>query len=345
MDRSEALAALRRDAHLPGFTLQEVPRGTHPAGEHGWSAFLPGRALIYPGPTDWSCAHELAHVVVAGAQGVVRPEAPAQPAHAQRALWLLFNAVADVFVDAELMARQLLAPGHARRAAGTWARLAEAAGDEFCGARLRPFYQEHAAELQRDAQAYAPWRSQSGGLRPLFEALAARHLPDVAWTWLLLDDLRASGSRVVGQAAAAHPPDPAEDAQALSRLLGALLRGPEPFGLLLWDVAALRDVNREHGRATGDRALAALSAALGGGLGARHFRHGGDEGLVVLPGARPEDRDALLARALLAAERYGGVGVPLTVRLGLAFSPHDGQTLPDLFARLHARAFAGTLNL
>jgi diguanylate cyclase (GGDEF)-like protein len=128
--------------------------------------------------------------------------------------------------------------------------------------------------------------------------------------------------------------------EMLARELARAARGGYPVSIALLDVDHFKVLNDTHGHATGDRMLAALGALLSGRVrgGDVACRYGGEELLVVLPGA---PRDAAVSRAeewrtACAALTVDGPGVTtgigVTVSIGVATSPGDGTDPAALLA-------------
>jgi diguanylate cyclase (GGDEF)-like protein len=93
--------------------------------------------------------------------------------------------------------------------------------------------------------------------------------------------------------------------------------------LLFFDLDGLKEINDLYGHAEGDRALAAVGAALRASCpaGAVPLRFGGDEFLVVWPGGDLSGAEALAAAV---ADRLGEVEAPAPLRLShgaAAFGP------------------------
>jgi diguanylate cyclase (GGDEF)-like protein len=117
----------------------------------------------------------------------------------------------------------------------------------------------------------------------------------------------------------------------------------QPVGLIIADIDHFKRVNDAHGHAVGDAVLTDVAYMLRKQLGAFElcYRIGGEEFLVLLPGANHE-RSAALAqtlRASIAAQPHGGQTV--TMSFGVAASdagePFDYTTV---FAQGDAHLFA-----
>jgi len=123
-------------------------------------------------------------------------------------------------------------------------------------------------------------------------------------------------------------------------------RGSRPLALLLVDLDDFRTINNTHGHQAGDRALAAIAAALRGSLraGDSAGRLGGDEFAALLP-------EADLPEALAVAERaraaVAGIALPAgdatihtTTSLGVAALPRHARTRDALIAAADQAAYA-----
>jgi diguanylate cyclase (GGDEF)-like protein len=108
-------------------------------------------------------------------------------------------------------------------------------------------------------------------------------------------------------------------------------RTGRPFSVLLMDLDGLKQVNDRHGHLVGSRALIRLGEVLR--LNSRAIdtaaRYGGDEFALVLP-----DADATAAERVgeRICERLASDGETprITVSLGAAVFPSDGQTIEEL---------------
>ncbi len=104
-----------------------------------------------------------------------------------------------------------------------------------------------------------------------------------------------------------------------------------PFSIILLDMDHLKKINDRYGHLVGSRALCRLADILV--LHCREIdlaaRYGGDEFLVVLP---ESTREAALHVARRVADRLAtdGEEPPLSVSVGVAVYPTDGQTLDEL---------------
>jgi diguanylate cyclase (GGDEF)-like protein len=118
------------------------------------------------------------------------------------------------------------------------------------------------------------------------------------------------------------------------------------------DVDHFKAFNDRHGHLAGDKALVALARALVGGSRSHDLvaRYGGEEFAVLLPETAREGtiRFAENMRERIATARIGAdLGTPLTVSLGVATYPGDGERARDLVAvadRELYRAKAGGRN-
>ena len=104
------------------------------------------------------------------------------------------------------------------------------------------------------------------------------------------------------------------------------------FALLLLDLDGLKKVNDEHGHLTGSRALCRLANVLRNQCRTIDIvaRHGGDEFAVILPETGIEGAQQL-ARRISQRLSSDGQHPSLSVSVGAAVYPHDGQTYEDLF--------------
>ena len=127
----------------------------------------------------------------------------------------------------------------------------------------------------------------------------------------------------------------------LDRALAAdLARRPRTgeLSLLVVDIDHFKSINDRHGHAAGDAVLTSVAATLSAAVrdGDTAARLGGEEFVLVLPGAGPEAaleraeqvrRDVTVVRHLL-----DGADVGVTVSVGLAVCPADGSSPAALLA-------------
>jgi len=113
---------------------------------------------------------------------------------------------------------------------------------------------------------------------------------------------------------------------------------PEPFAVLCLDLDGFKAVNDRHGHAAGDWLLKSIAERLRQTVRAQDLvsRVGGDEFVLLLPGA---DKDAAVevAERLLAAvarpHDLGGLAtMPACVSVGIALAPRDGHDPDRLLA-------------
>ncbi|MBS0232524.1 MAG: diguanylate cyclase [Proteobacteria bacterium] len=112
----------------------------------------------------------------------------------------------------------------------------------------------------------------------------------------------------------------------------ARARRGAPFALLLIDVDHFKSINDVHGHAIGDAVLVALSDRLTASLRDLDLaaRLGGDEFAIILHGCTTENDVMPFASRIFAACSDGvdiqGRTVPLSISVGAAIAPHDGET-------------------
>jgi diguanylate cyclase (GGDEF)-like protein len=108
-------------------------------------------------------------------------------------------------------------------------------------------------------------------------------------------------------------------------------RSKRSFAFLLLDLDGLKKINDTHGHLVGDRALCRLADVLRAHC--REIdsaaRHGGDEFALVIPEAEVEAAHQIAQRI---SERLASDGElpPLSVSIGAAVFPHDGNSIATL---------------
>lgn len=104
-------------------------------------------------------------------------------------------------------------------------------------------------------------------------------------------------------------------------------RTGQPVGLIVGDLDHFKQVNDSHGHATGDAVLQDVAYLLRKQLRAFDlaYRIGGEEFLVLLPGANREQAEAMAERLRhgVQADTVGG-GLRVTMSFGVSASPRDG---------------------
>jgi diguanylate cyclase (GGDEF)-like protein len=114
-----------------------------------------------------------------------------------------------------------------------------------------------------------------------------------------------------------------------------------PLSLLSLDLDHFKEINDTHGHDTGDRVLTWVATLLSsvGGDESLAVRFGGDEFLLLLPGAGRPMAHAVADRLLQSVQArpfrdsHSGLVVPLTMSVGVAVAPDDAIVREDL---LHA---------
>jgi diguanylate cyclase (GGDEF)-like protein len=115
----------------------------------------------------------------------------------------------------------------------------------------------------------------------------------------------------------------------------------ETIGLIVGDIDCFKSVNDAHGHAQGDAVLVDVAYTMRKELRAFDlaYRIGGEEFLVVLPGAGQQDAADLAERLRLAIELSPAGGLQVTMSFGVATSAGGPFAFPELFGTADAALF------
>lgn len=115
---------------------------------------------------------------------------------------------------------------------------------------------------------------------------------------------------------------------------------PEPRGLILIDLVGFKAVNDSHGHIVGDALLKQVAARLASVVAPPGLlaRWGGDEFVAVIPAARMDAQQALIANARVMAYDLSESGGPTEVRIGARTGVSAGEAELGLAIRSAARA-------
>lgn len=108
------------------------------------------------------------------------------------------------------------------------------------------------------------------------------------------------------------------------------------YGVLMVDANGLKPINDRYGHEAGDRLLRQISAVLTGVFRDTDCvaRYGGDEFVILLNGAGPEENEAARQRIYRAIERsrvrVAEESLPFSVSVGGAAYPYDGASASDV---------------
>ena len=132
----------------------------------------------------------------------------------------------------------------------------------------------------------------------------------------------------------------------LNRELARAERLKSEVALLVMDCDNFKEINDTHGHHVGDRALREVANVLRGGVRPYDIcvRYAGDEFIVVLSGCGAEEAEGKrveLKRAMEDAvfEAHPGRRLTLSISVGAAVYPHDGETYEALLASGDARMY------
>jgi diguanylate cyclase (GGDEF)-like protein len=137
--------------------------------------------------------------------------------------------------------------------------------------------------------------------------------------------------------------------QRLAELDGAPCdrrKGGQSHALLLCDLDHFKRVNDELGHAAGDAVLQDVACTMRAVLraGDSIYRIGGEEILVVLPGASETDAVAIAERLRQAVRKRRPAGVGVTISIGAAVTKPDTVNTDDLVARADAALYSAKAN-
>lgn len=134
--------------------------------------------------------------------------------------------------------------------------------------------------------------------------------------------------------------------QRLAELDGHAADGKISHGLLLCDLDHFKRVNDRLGHAAGDTVLQEVASTMRASLraGDSIYRVGGEEILVVLPGASELDAIDIGERLRRAVRDLHPVGVQMTVSIGAAVSRPGGLDVDDLVRRADEALYTAKAN-
>jgi diguanylate cyclase (GGDEF)-like protein len=122
--------------------------------------------------------------------------------------------------------------------------------------------------------------------------------------------------------------------------------GGNSHAFLLCDLDHFKQVNDRYGHATGDAVLQDVAYTMRATLraGDSIFRVGGEEILVILPGAGHEDACEIAERLCDAVRERRPSGVDVSLSIGVAVAEPDTVDTDDLLARADASLYAAKAN-
>ncbi|GEM_PF-5759073 len=133
----------------------------------------------------------------------------------------------------------------------------------------------------------------------------------------------------------------------LPREVSRVKRRNIPLSLIMVDVDGLKKVNDGYGHDTGNVLLKDISSMLKESLRISDTvgRWGGDEFLALLPEAGKADALAVAKRIKFRLEQYrlkaNGEAIPVSISMGVATFPVDGEDADDLFKKADSAMYLG----
>lgn len=137
--------------------------------------------------------------------------------------------------------------------------------------------------------------------------------------------------------------------QLLEERWGELVTLADRFAIVILDLDLFKDVNDRYGHLSGDEVLRATGTILQNNFrgGDFIFRYGGDEFVVLLPGADAGEamalgeraRTAMLEAEFFAPEEQQRIEIPVSFSIGVAVYPGDGESGKSVLARADERLY------
>lgn len=121
---------------------------------------------------------------------------------------------------------------------------------------------------------------------------------------------------------------------ALKNLLKNSIQKNSIFSIILYDLDKFKSINDTYGHQTGDIVLKSVTQTILHSLNGKGFlgRYGGEEFIITLPGLDEKEAfdAAELFREKIASSRISNLNFKVTISLGIACYPKQGNTVNDL---------------
>jgi len=127
-----------------------------------------------------------------------------------------------------------------------------------------------------------------------------------------------------------------------------MLAAGRSISLILVDIDGFKATNDRHGHSTGDKVLKLVGQKIAETMRSSDniYRYGGDEFVILVDGMNHDAALAVAERLRRVIETQSAAEkLPVTISLGVATCPYDGENLSSLFSsadtRLYDAKFAG----
>lgn len=131
--------------------------------------------------------------------------------------------------------------------------------------------------------------------------------------------------------------------QNAPKILAKNLQENRPMSLLVIDIDHFKQVNDRHGHQAGDEILKMVARLLADNLRSDDhlYRVGGEEFVLLCEKLPVEGATSMAERLRKAIERFSKIYLPekVTVSIGLASAPQDGETMEALFRQADLRLY------
>ncbi|WP_010095317.1 diguanylate cyclase [Ornithinibacillus scapharcae] len=124
---------------------------------------------------------------------------------------------------------------------------------------------------------------------------------------------------------------------ALQEIFEFSRESSEPFSIIMYDLDRFKQVNDRFGHQIGDNMLSKVSSLVTNSLDEAQIigRYGGEEFIIILPSLEAEEtkRFAEELRVKIASKKLLGDKFEITVSMGIASYPKQGQTVKELIEK------------
>lgn len=130
--------------------------------------------------------------------------------------------------------------------------------------------------------------------------------------------------------------------RTMDEIIGKWMAEMQPFSIVMMDIDRFKSVNDTYGHQKGDEVIKDLAAVLIATKKEGDYccRYGGEEFILLLPGADAGEARTLAEKIRLAMEaRSGPIGKPVTLSLGVSSYPCQAKKVEELLGQADAALY------